>query len=142
MATCRVLFVSNNHPDLYLGGAEVYSYELYRAMREADGIEPIFLARSIASGHGSRRGTPFYALNEDPNQILWSQTHHDYFRMTCPNKEQYTVHFDELLRAYRPDIVHIQHTIGLGVDLIQQIRRSLPGTPIVYTLRTSESSVM
>ncbi len=133
MAT-RVLFVSNNHPDLYLGGAEVYSYELYRAMRDSDELEPIFLARSIASGHGSRRGTPFYALNDDPNQILWSQNNHDYFFLTCPDKEQYTVHFHDFLKAYRPDIVHIQHTIGLGVDLIQQIRTTLPATPIVYTL--------
>ncbi len=134
MARCRVLFVSNNHPELYIGGAEVYSYELYKAMRETAEIEPILLARSIASGHGCHRDTPFYALNDDPNQILWYQTEHDYFFMTSPNKEEYTVHFHDFLAAYRPHIVHIQHTIGLGVDLIQQIKRSLPGVPVVYTL--------
>ncbi len=134
MASCRVLFVSNNHPDLYIGGAEVYSYELYKAMRDSVEFEPIFLARSIASGHGSRRGTPFYTLNGDPNQVLWSQVGHDYFLMTSSNKEEYTVHFHDFLAAYRPDIVHVQHTIGLGFDLIQQIKRSLPGAPIVYTL--------
>ncbi len=134
MDRCRVLFISNNHPDLYLGGAEVYAFELYQARRDSPEIEPVLLARSIASGHGPRRDTRFFALNDDPNQVLWSQTEHDYFSMTSPNKDEYTVHFHDFLSAYRPHLVHIQHTIGLGVDLIRQIKRSLPGIPVVHTL--------
>ncbi len=130
----RVLYISNSHPDLYVGGAEVYSYSLYQGMRESEGVEPIFLARSTASGHRSRRGTAFHSINDDPNQILWFQEDHDYFFLTSPAKDQYTVQFHNFLTAYRPDVVHIQHTIGLGVDLIRQIKNSLPGTPIVYTL--------
>ena len=134
MARYRVLYVSNNHPDIYVGGAEVYSYEIYQALRDSAEVEPILLARTVNSGHGARRDTPFFALNDDPNQILWSQPEHDGFYLTSPVKEQYTVHFHDLLKAYLPDVVHVQHTIGLGVDLIQQIKRSLPETPVVYTL--------
>ena len=134
MARRRVLFVSNNHPDLYIGGAEVYSYELYQALRDSAEIEPILLSRTVNSGHRGRRGTPFYGLNDDPNQILWSEPDHDGFFLTSSTKEQYTVHFHDLLTAYRPDVVHVQHMIGLGVDLIQQVKRSLPGTPVIYTL--------
>ncbi len=130
----RVLYISNSHPDLYVGGAEVYSYSLYRGMREWGEFEPIFLARSTAAGQRSRRGTVFHSINDDPNQVLWFQENHDYFFLTSPAKDQYTVHFHNFLTAYRPDVVHIQHTIGLGVDLIRQIKNSLPGTPIVYTL--------
>jgi glycosyltransferase involved in cell wall biosynthesis len=134
MARCRILYVTNNHPDLYVGGAEVYSYELYQALRDSAEIEPILLARTVNSGHRGRRDTPFFALNDDPNQILWSQPEHDGFYLTSPAKEQYTVHFHGLLTAYRPHLVHVQHTIGLGVDLVQQVKRSLPATPVVYTL--------
>jgi glycosyltransferase involved in cell wall biosynthesis len=134
MAQLRVLYISNSHPDLYIGGAEVYSYELYRGMREREGFEPIFLARTISGGHRPHRGTPFLSINDDPNQLLWYQENHDYFLITCPQKEQYTVHFHELLTTYRPDVVHVQHTVGLGYDLLRQIVTSLPGTPIVYTL--------
>ena len=134
MARLRVLYISNSHPDFYVGGVEVFTYELYRGMRVGDDFEPILLARSTSSAHQFRPGKVFHAVDEDPHQVLWQQPNHDYFSMTCPDKEQYTVHFHEFLTAYRPQIVHIQHTLGLGVDLIRQIKTSLPATPIVYTL--------
>ena len=130
----RVLYISNSHPDLYVGGAEVYAYSLYQGMKETADIEPILLARSTTSARPSRRGTAFHSINDDPNQVLWVQKEHDYFFLTSPEKDQYTVHLHNFLTAYRPDVVHIQHTIGLGVDLIRQIKNSLPGTPVVYTL--------
>ncbi len=134
MDKLRVLYISNGHPDLYLGGAEVYAYELFKAMRESEDFEPILLARSTSTAHRHRQGTCFHSVNGDPNQILWSQDDHDYFFLTSPDKSQFTVHFHQLLTAYRPHLVHIQHTVGLGVDLIRQIKNSLPGTPVVYTL--------
>ena len=39
-----------------------------------------------------------------------------------------------VLAAYRPDIVHFQHTVHIGYDAISTVRRVLPETPIVYTL--------
>ena len=36
--------------------------------------------------------------------------------------------------AQRPDVVHLQHTHFVGVDLLSQIRRVLPEAKIVYTL--------
>ncbi len=130
----RVLYISNSHPDLYVGGAEVYAYSLYKGMRDVGDFEPIFLARSTTPAHHHRHGTVFRTINDDPNQVLWFQEQHDYFFVTSPDKEQYTVHLHNFLTAFRPDVVHIQHTIGMGVDLIRQIKNSLPGTPIVYTL--------
>ena len=51
----RILYIANSHPDLYIGGAEVYSYEVYRAMRSSADFEPIFLARSVAPAHPEPR---------------------------------------------------------------------------------------
>ncbi len=134
MAKPRVLYISNNHPAVYIGGAEVYSYELYKAMEESEECEPIFLARTFTSGYESPRDTPFRSINDNPTEILWSSTDHDDFFSKSPFKEELTIYFDNFLKAYRPNVVHIQHTVGLGVDLIRQIKNSLPGTPIVYTL--------
>ena len=134
MSRKRVLYITNSHPDLYLGGVEVYSYELYRMMRESGEFEPTLLARTFSASHRARRDTPFHSINDDPNQVLWSVEDCDYFYMSSPSKQQYCVHLDRFLRTYRPDIVHIQHTIGLGFDLIRQIKTSLPGVPVVYTL--------
>ncbi len=134
MGKLKVLYISNNHPHAYVGGAEVYSYELYKAMQGSDELEPIFLARTTAPAHSIYRGTVFHAADGNPNEVLWSMVGYDPFLMTSAKKEQYFVHFHQFLQAYRPDLVHIQHTIGLGLDLIRQIKNSLPGTPVIYTL--------
>ncbi len=134
MAKHRVLYISHDHPSIHVGGAEVFTYELFCAMRESGSFEPILLARTAASGHRYRSGTPFFSVDQDPNQILWAPEDFDGFWMTSRHKAQYTTHFADLLRAYRPDVVHIQQAIGLGFDLIRQVGMTLPGTPVVFTL--------
>jgi glycosyltransferase involved in cell wall biosynthesis len=54
--------------------------------------------------------------------------------MTARNKNIFTSDFRELLLIYRPDVIHIQHTVYLGLDLLRLIKNTLPATPIVYTL--------
>ena len=134
MANPRVLYISHDHPSIQVGGAEVFTYELYRAMRESGRFEPVLVARTAASGHRHRAGTPFFSVDGDPNQVLWSPAEFDGFWMTSRHKAQYTTHFQDLLRAYRPDVVHIQQTIGLGFDVIRQVRRTLGSAPVVFTL--------
>ena len=41
----KVLYVVHNHPTLHPGGAEAYALELYEAMRETPGVDPVLLAR-------------------------------------------------------------------------------------------------
>ncbi len=129
----RVLYLTNGHPRLKLGGAEVYSYDLFQAMREADEFEPVLLARTTAPGT-PRRDTPFHNVEEDPNQVLWYLPDFDDLMMTAPDKRQYTYHLRRFLEAYRPDVVHAQHLVGLGVDVLREVKNTLPQVPIVYTL--------
>ena len=42
--------------------------------------------------------------------------------------------FRDFLLAQQPDIVHFQHTIFLGYDILRVTRNTLPDVPIVYTL--------
>jgi glycosyltransferase involved in cell wall biosynthesis len=135
----RVLYVSHNHPTLHPGGAEAYALELYEAMRDQPGVEPVLLAR-IGSNVARRRlahpGTPFSSVNGDPNQhFVFTETEHfDFFALTSRDKSLYSRHLTDFLLAQRPDVVHIQHTHFIGVDVLSLIRRVLPHTPIVYTL--------
>ena len=46
----------------------------------------------------------------------------------------YTVYIADFLRAYKPDVVHFQHTHFIGYDFVTLARRMLPDVPIVYTL--------
>jgi glycosyltransferase involved in cell wall biosynthesis len=139
MSDLRVLYVAHNHPTLHPGGAEAYSLELYEAMREQPGVEPVLMAR-IGSNVARRRvahpGTPFSSVNGDPNQhFIFTETDHfDFFTLTSRDKNLYSRHLTDFLLAQRPDVVHLQHTHFIGIDLLSQIRRVLPDTAIVYTL--------
>jgi glycosyltransferase involved in cell wall biosynthesis len=139
MSELRVLFVAHNHPTLHPGGAEAYSLELYEAMRETPGVEPVLLAR-IGSNVARRRvahpGTPFSSVNGDPNQyFVFTETDHfDFFTLTSRDKSLYSRHLTDFLLSQRPDVVHLQHTHFIGVDIVSQIRRVLPDAAIVYTL--------
>lgn len=135
----KVLYVVHNHPTLHPGGAEAYALELYEGMRETPGVEPVLLARigsNVARQRVGRPGTPFSAVNEDPNQyFVFTETDHfDFFTLTSRDKSLYSQHLANFLLAQRPDVVHLQHTHFIGLDLLSQIRRVLPQAKIVYTL--------
>lgn len=135
----KVLYVAHNHPTLHPGGAEAYALELYEGMRETPGVEPVLLARigsNVARQRVAHPGTPFSSVNDDPNQyFLFTETDHfDFFSLTSRDKSLYSRHLSDFLLAQRPDVVHLQHTHFVGVDLVSQIRRVLPDAKIVYTL--------
>jgi len=135
----KVLYVAHNHPTLHPGGAEAYALELYEGMRATEGIEPVLLARigsNVARRRVSHPGTPFSSVGEDPNQyFVFTETEHfDFFTLTSRDKSLYSQHLTNFLLAQQPDVVHLQHTHFIGVDLLSQIRRVLPEAKIVYTL--------
>ena len=136
MKPLRILYITNNHPKVWIGGCEVYSYELFRAVQSSGEAQATFLARTTAPGYSLPRRTPFRALGPQapPEEMLWHVEDYDHQNMTSPDKGQYTVHLKRLLETQQPQVVHVQHSHGLGVDLLRQIRRTLPETPIVYTL--------
>ena len=139
MHKTKVLYVLHNHPTLFPGGAEAYALELYESLRESTEFEPLLVARigpNVASARESHPGAPFSAVGDDPNQyFMFTETDRfDFFTMTSRDKGIYTQHFAEFIKAHKPDIVHFQHTLFLGYDLVSAVRRMLPDAPIFYTL--------
>jgi glycosyltransferase involved in cell wall biosynthesis len=138
----KVLFVAHNHPRIRPGGAEGYALELYEAMRDgSEQYEPFFLAAAQPEVEGvpSRRDTPFAPVPgvNDPHQhyFINDPVHFDWFYCTAKDKRVATESFADFLRAVRPDVVHFQHTLFLGYDLIRVARDVLgPDAAIVYTL--------
>jgi len=134
MSRRKVLYVCHNHPSLHPGGAETCALELYEAMRASSEFEPFFLARIAAAR--PHPGTPFGAVNGDPNQIFFYTDGADFnaFYLTSVNKDNYTTSLRDFLIACQPDIVHFQHTHFLGYDLIRETKNTLPNAPMIYTL--------
>jgi len=135
----KVLYVCHNHPDVRPGGAEAYALELYQAMRGSDEFEPYFLAKAgppMSPASTRRSSSPFASVNDDPHQhfIYTDVGRYDRVLGVSTDRDLTTRHFHDFLIAIKPDIIHFQHTLFLGYDLIREARNTLPNAPIFYTL--------
>jgi len=136
--TRRVLFISHNYPTTRPGGAENYALELRRAM-EADGGDALLLAKGGAplNRSGSVHLSTYVApVDRQPNEyLLFTDGYsYDWVDHTITDKDFYTGHLRKFLQAVRPDVVHLQHTMFIGYDVLREIRTTLPDAVIVYTL--------
>jgi glycosyltransferase involved in cell wall biosynthesis len=135
----KVLYVVHNHPAVMPGGAETYALELYGAMRDSGRYDPILLARTgppVSRTGRVHEGTLLEPVGGDPNQYFFHTdiADYDWFLSTSRNKDVYTKFYRDFLAAYRPEVVHFQHTLFLGYDILRETRRTLPDSAIVYTL--------
>src|SRR5688572_19140180 len=115
----KVLYVLHGHPVVRPGGAEGYALELYESMRKSKDYEPVLVARIGTAGYTDpprRPGAPFTVIGDDPNQyfVLTEWPPYDEFLETYREKSLYTTYIADLLRAFRPHVVHFQHTHFIG----------------------------
>jgi glycosyltransferase involved in cell wall biosynthesis len=134
-----VLYVLHNHPSVMPGGAETYALELYEAMTGSQRYRPLVLARTgppVSRSGRVHEGTLLEPVGTDPDQYFFHTDIDDYdwFLSTSRNKDIYTKFYRDFLEAYRPDVVHFQHSLFLGYDILRETRRTLPDAAIVYTL--------
>src|SRR5436309_6912686 len=140
MGKKTVLFFAHAHPSVRAGGAEQYAYELYRGLRSSDEFDPVLVSRVGPAATGDpappHPGTRLGGVDGDPGQVLL-YTHPDEFdtlNLSLRNKGLYEDTVRELVDAYDPAVVHFQHTLLLGVELVRFVRSVRPRVPIVYTL--------
>ncbi len=134
MKKLRVLYVAHGHPAVRAGGAEQHAYELYEAMRESGEVEPFLLARSGEPQHVPPPGTLLRPIDGHPDQALLHTGGMDYFWYGQRDKRLFTVHLKEFLRRHRPDVVHFQHLLHIGVEAIRVARNVLPNAALLVTL--------
>ena len=136
----KVLYIVHNHPEIRAGGVEVYSQELFTAMRARTDFSACLLAKAGAPYSNVRRpheGTMISTVTpSDDGQYLFHNEGGDYdhFLGASCAKEHLVTYLDRFLTAEQPDVVHFHHTLFLGYDALRQVRNSLPSAVIVYTL--------
>jgi glycosyltransferase involved in cell wall biosynthesis len=132
----RILYVCHNHPRNRPGGAEIYAYELFCGVRDAGEFEPTFVAKigPPMSIDTARRDTRFGVAGPGEYFLFTTRDEFDRVLGTARRKRLYTEDWREFLRVQQPDIVHFQHAMFLGYDMIRETRRALPDAKIVYTL--------
>ncbi len=135
----KVLYIAHNHPTVRPGGAEQHALELHRAMAAIPGVESVLLTKGgppvgqIGRVHEGTFVAPV-GSRADEYFLHTDGYYFDYLNGTTTSKQLLTKHFRTFLLAIKPDVVHIQHTLFLGYDLIREVRNTLPRAPIIYTL--------
>jgi len=135
----KVLYVAHNHPSVRPGGAEQHALELHRAMAQAPGIESVLLTKGgppVGISGRTHEGTYVAPVSTRPDEyFLYTDGYdYDYVNGTISDKDFYTKHFRAFLKAIAPEVVHFQHTLHLGYDLIREVRNTTPEAAILYTL--------
>src|SRR5437588_6953694 len=135
----KFLLICHNHPALYPGGTEAYALETFNEMRASGEVEPMFLARvgtTASTRPVPHPGTPFSVFEGDSQQtFIHSEiAEFDWLTLATRRKELFTTHLREFLMTHRPDVIHVHHTLYLGIDLLREIRSTLPDVPIVHSL--------
>jgi glycosyltransferase involved in cell wall biosynthesis len=127
----RILHVVHQYPPKYVGGTELYTQAVARYQRQQLGHEVTVFFPSVLPGDEELvrrvddREVAIYAVPLGPRSrrdvflSLW--------RQTAANDA-----FARVLERTRPDIVHLQHLMGLPASLVQQVR--VAGIPLVITL--------
>jgi len=131
MSDLRVLIVAHGHPDFSIGGGELAAHAEWQELRRR-GIEALFVARSEASpGHP---GAAFSNRSADGREVLFSAPPVDHFRHSQPELRVVHQEFRALLQRFKPTAVHFHHYVHLGLELIREARKFMPGDKIVVTL--------
>lgn len=129
----RVLIAAHNHPSLHPGGTEIFAHDLFRAYQRA-GCEAMFLGAINKVHREARPGTSFQSIGNGGDEILLWSGHFDRFYMSQIDLYGIVPDIVELLRDFRPDVVHLHHLLLLGAEFPHIVRRTLPDCRIVLTL--------
>jgi glycosyltransferase involved in cell wall biosynthesis len=124
----RVLFLSHGHPELNKGGAEVASWNLFEAFKEA-GHECLYVARNDANAHG---GSTFSIRSEE--EVLFHTGMSDWFCLSSSNTKHLFDDFGALVESFKPTVIHMHHYAHIGIEVIAAARRAAPNAKIIFTL--------
>ncbi len=126
----QILYVVHGFPPSEAAGAEIYAYHVARGMRER-GHD----ARVFCPGNDPKRDE--YQIFEETYEgipvLRVNNTWRDLHRLmdTVHNAEIARI-FGEILDEARPDLVHVQHTIGTTAEVL--LLPAARGIPVVATL--------
>nr|WP_165820003.1 glycosyltransferase [Microvirga sp. KLBC 81] len=125
------MVLSHGHPELGAGGAERAAYSIFQRLKADPRVEQaIFVARSEYVGIG--HSACFGSFRGRPDEILVCPPPFDRFTCQSLNHDLLAQLIDELVRFFRPDVVHIHHYIFWGLDILEMFRRA--GVRVVLTL--------
>ncbi|MBK8905039.1 MAG: glycosyltransferase family 4 protein [Anaerolineaceae bacterium] len=110
----RILHLVHQYPPDHVGGTELYTVWLSRALQQQGHDVAIFHRRS-ADGTGLAR-------REEDSISIWSAWHGRFQptnRLLSTFRSQPLLHsFQQVIADFQPDVVHVEHLMGLPTQLL------------------------
>jgi glycosyltransferase involved in cell wall biosynthesis len=132
----KVLLVSLAHPELLRGGAQQSCYELFLGLSAEPDIEAFFLAATDEAKYPAlyKPGACITGFDGRKNEFIYLSKDYDFVWHRTKSRRRIEA-YAELLETIRPDVVHFQHFLFLGIDLLTLTRTVLPTCRIVYNFK-------
>ena len=131
----KFLTISLYHPRVMKGGAQYVAKDLHDAATADPGVEAVMLAAIDGNRFPqySKTGASITALPDTSAEFLLPGRRFDdfYHRIYDPRRNKAAMRF---LQDHRPDVIHIHHSLWVGLDFIDLVRKVLPEAKILYTL--------
>ena len=132
----RVLYIAHNQMRVSPGGAEAHTAEVFEAMRRTPGVDAYLLSRTGPPvTPAEQRADRVQPIDGAPGEFSlytnFTELDPFYLRIT---DAAYVRAVRTFVEELNPDVVHVQHTLGLGYDVLRIIRETLPDAPLLYTL--------
>lgn len=131
----KFLTISLYHPRVMKGGAQYVAKDLHDAATADPGVEAVMLAAIDGNRFPqySKTGASITALPDTSAEFLLPGRRFDdfYHRVYDPRRNKAVKRF---LEDQQPDVIHIHHSLWVGLEMIELIRQTLPRVKIIYTL--------
>lgn len=134
MSKLRILYVCHNHPDLHPGGTEIFTRDLFRAVKAQGDADAMLLACTNGLHRQRKPGTMFQAIGRSSDELLAWTGHFDSFFQSQTDLYGTVPELSDLLRSFQPDIVHFHHSLLVGVEALFLVKRVRPQARVLFTL--------
>lgn len=128
----RVLYLIHGHVQFSVGGAENAAFALFHAVRKQSDTD-IYLLAAVHTSQGILAHGELRSVEGTDREYLIG-TSCDWLRFSNPDIASMKRSMQRLLDYVRPEIIHLQHFIHFGIDIIPLIQSLCPEAKIVVTL--------
>ncbi len=131
----KYLTVSLYHPRVLKGGAQYVAKDLHDAASADPDTQAVLLAAidGQAFPQYAKTGSSITALPDSPAEfILPGQGFNDFHHTIYDARRNKALR--RFLEDHRPDVIHVHHSLWVGLEFLHLARQVLPDVRIIYTL--------
>lgn len=130
----RVVLLVHGHPDYSAGGAEMAAYSLYKALSAGNPADTHLVAWVSHERLKTHDRGVVTRLEPGVNEWLYHSAPAEWLFSRSASRASAHNGLIGFLKQLDPDVVHLHHFLGIGMDAVRLIRLALPEVKLVMTL--------